>query len=175
MSDKARILIFTGDGKGKTTAALGLALRASGHGLHVRILQFIKADASVGEVSAIAGNPLITLTQTGMGFLPKQSSPRWADHQAAARAGLALAREALAGGTCDVLILDEICTAVAKDLLSEKDVIDVVALAGPGCVVVLTGRGATEGLIALADTVTEMRCVKHGMQAGWAAQKGVEL
>lgn len=175
MSDKARILIFTGDGKGKTTAALGLALRASGHGMRVRIIQFIKADDSVGEVSALAGNGLITLSQTGLGFVPKPSSPRWLDHQAAACAGLALAREALADSSCDVFILDEICTAVAQGLLNEKDVIDAVKLAGPGRVVVLTGRGAGEALIALADTVTEMRCIKHGMQAGRPAQKGVEL
>ncbi len=175
MSDKPRVLIFTGDGKGKTTAALGMALRAGGHGMKVFFLQFIKADASVGEVAALAQNENITLRQAGLGFLPKPSDPRWSSHQAAAGDALELARQALASGDYQLVILDEICLAVAKGLLQEADIKALIDLAQPGSVVVLTGRGATPGLIALADTVTEMRCVKHGMEAGRPAQKGVEM
>ena len=175
MSDKPRVLIFTGEGKGKTTAALGMALRASGHGMKVFILQFIKADASVGEVAALAQNANIKLHQAGLGFLPKPSDPQWARHQSAAQGALELARQVLAAGDCQVVILDEICIAVAKGLLQEADVKTLIDLAPAGSVVVLTGRGATPGLIAMADTVTEMRCVKHGFGAGLPAQKGVEM
>jgi cob(I)alamin adenosyltransferase len=97
-----------------------------------------------------------------------------ARHQQAAQAGLELAREALAAGGADLVVLDEICTAVAKGLLAEAEVTGMLQAARPGCIVVLTGRGASAALIALADTVTEMRCVKHGMEAGWDAQEGVE-
>ena len=175
MTDKPRVLIFTGEGKGKTTASLGMALRASGHGMKVFILQFIKSDASVGEVAALAQNTNITLRQAGLGFLPQPADPRWAGHQAAAQAALGLARQALAASDCQVVILDEICFAVARGLIQEADIQAMLDLAPAGSVVVLTGREATPGLIAMADTVTEMRCVKHGFRAGRPAQKGVEM
>lgn len=175
MSDRPRILIFTGDGKGKTLAALGLALRASGHGMRVCILQFLKADAATGEVAALAGDAGVELHQMGLGFLPKRSEVEWGCHQAAARAGLERARQVLAAGRHEVVILDEICLAVAGGLLPEAEVIALLQAARPDSVLILTGRGATLGLIAQADTVTEMRCVKHGLQAGMPAQKGVEL
>ncbi len=168
-----RILIFTGEGKGKTTAALGMALRAIGHGMKVRIIQFIKCDGTVGEVAALAGNPLVELSQTGLGFVPPASSPQRAKHQAAAARGLELAREALAAADSPIVILDELCYAVAMGLVAEADALDLLRSAKCN-VVVLTGRGATEGMIALADTVTEMRAIKHGMASGWPAQDGVE-
>ena len=169
-----RILVFTGDGKGKTTAALGMALRARGHGLRVCVIQFVKADADVGEVRALA-QIQVNVLQTGRGFLPKPTDARWAEHCAAAEVGLRQATEAIAGAQHDMIILDEICLAVARGLLKEADVITAVKSAPPGMCIVLTGRDASPGLIALADTVTEMRSVKHGMQNGVPAQKGVEL
>jgi len=175
MTDRARILIFTGDGKGKTTAALGMALRASGHGMKVCIIQFIKADATVGEVAALADSGLIELHQTGLGFLPKTGEPKWPSHKHAAQAGLDRACAAIASGQFAVVILDELCVAVAKGLLAEADVLAVLSAAGKGMIVVLTGRSATDGLIAAADTVTEMRCVKHAYATGRAAQAGVEI
>ena len=175
MSQAPRILVFTGDGKGKTTAALGMALRAAGHRMKVAIIQFVKADADVGEVRALANNPQIEITQTGLGFLPSPADPRWAAHCAAAEAGLRKAAESIEAARHDMVILDEVCFAVARGLLKEADLIAVLRRARPGMILVLTGRGATEGLIALADTVTEMRCVKHALQNGVSAQKGVEL
>ena len=169
-----RILLFTGDGKGKTTAALGMALRAQGHGMRVCMIQFVKADADVGEVRALSQALQATIVQTGLGFLPKPTDARWADHRAAAEAGLRQAAAALASGPYDLVILDEVCLAVERGLLKESDVVDAVRAAAPTLCVVLTGRGATPGLIALADTVTDMHCVKHGMQRGIPAQKGVE-
>lgn len=170
-----RIVLLTGDGKGKTTSALGMALRAEGHGMSVGIIQFVKADANVGEAYALAHHPKIEIVRTGLGFLPKPDHPSFAQHRAAAEAGLLKAQEALASGRYAMVVLDEICNAVAKNLLSETEVIRVVRTARPGSCVILTGRGATPGLIDLADTATEMRCLKHGMQSGIRAQKGVEM
>ena len=174
MNQTPRILIFTGDGKGKTTAALGMAFRASGHGLRTCMLQFIKADASVGEVVAARGLRCLELIQTGLGFLPPSTSPAFREHQTAAQAGLRKAAEVLASGEFNLVILDDLCTAVARGLLDEPPVTELIARAPSDVVLVLTGRGATPGLIAWADTVTEMRCVKHGLQAGRNAQEGVE-
>jgi cob(I)alamin adenosyltransferase len=175
MSSSPRILLFTGDGKGKTTAALGMALRASGHGLSVGMVQFVKGDSSVGELAATREFPRIKIVQAGLGFLPPAGDPRLAGHHAAARQGLRLAAEMIAGGQFDMLILDEICLAVARGLLEEGEVEEVLQSARPEMCLVLTGRQATPGLVALCDTVTEMRCVKHALAAGRAAEKGVEL
>ncbi len=174
MNPDVRILVFTGDGKGKTTAALGMALRAAGHGLPVAIVQFVKADRTVGEIRALARLPDVTIVQAGRGFLPKAGDPGFAAHQAAAREGLAEAERIVAAGQARLVILDEICVAVAKGLLPEADVLAVLQRARAGTCVVLTGRGATESLLAAADTVTEMREVKHGLTNGIAAQAGVE-
>jgi cob(I)alamin adenosyltransferase len=174
MSDQSRILIFTGDGKGKTTAALGMAFRASGHGLRTCMVQFIKGDETVGEIAAAAASAMIDIQSTGLGFMPPADSPLIAQHRAAAQAGLQKADAAVAGGQFAVVILDEICMAVARGLIEEQQVADLLALVKPGTSVVLTGRGATPGLIALADTVTEMRNIKHGYETGRAAQKGIE-
>lgn len=175
MSHRKRVLLFTGDGKGKTTAALGMALRAAGHGMRVMILQFLKQDSSTGEIAALAALPTVDLLQVGRGFVPPPNDPRRAEHAAAARDGLARARNATTSDQYDMVVLDEICGAVATGLLNEKHVLDLIASAAPGLCLVLTGRGATEGVIAAADTVTEMRCIKHALQDGMAAQKGVEL
>lgn len=170
-----RVLLFTGEGKGKTTAALGLALRAAGHGLPTLIVAFIKADETTGEVAACRALAGVELRQVGLGFAPRSDAcPRLADHRQAAIAGLRVAAADLAGGRFRVVILDEICTAVARGLLTEEAVVAAVNQAAQGSIIVLTGRGATPGLIALADTVTEMRCLKHGFEAGRAAQPGVE-
>jgi len=206
MNPLPRILLFTGDGKGKTTAALGMAMRALGHNLPTLIIQFIKCDdrstgngrpacnavrppaalraamwagstagRSTGEYSVFSRLPGVEIRTTGLGFVPPRSWPQFADHQRAARQALDAAARALAAGKYRLVILDEICTAVAKDLLEEEAVIRAVKQASGDAIVVLTGRGAGKGLIGLADTVTEMRCVKHGYQQGRKAQEGVEF
>ncbi len=169
-----RILLFTGDGKGKTTAALGMALRAAGHGMRVCIAQFIKRDDSVGEVAAVRDMANIRLLQTGLGFVPERSSPKCADHRRAAEDGLRQAAQAMDSGEFQMLVLDEVCAAIAKGLLEEAAVIELAGRAKPGMIVVLTGREASDKLIALADTATEMRCIKHALQTGRAAEEGVE-
>ena len=175
MAGKARVLIFTGEGKGKTTAALGMVLRASGHGLRSIIIQFIKNDPTTGEIQAIRHLPGTEIEQVGLGFVPAPDSPEFPAHCLAAQKGLDLAARAIESAEHSLIVLDEVCTAVSYGLLEERAVSEAVERAGPGCCVVLTGRGATEALIALADTVTEMRCVKHGLDAGHRAQKGVEF
>jgi cob(I)alamin adenosyltransferase len=172
--NRARVLVFTGPGKGKTTAALGMALRTCGHGMRVLVIQFVKSDASTGEIQAAALLPLLKIEQYGLGFLPPPSSPEFAAHRAAAERGLERARKAVASEQYALIVLDEICAAVRHSLLPEEAVCALVASAPASCVLALTGRDASEKLQALADTVTEMRCVKHGLQAGRPAQKGVE-
>jgi cob(I)alamin adenosyltransferase len=174
MSRKPRILIFTGEGKGKTTAALGMAWRASGHGLRTCVIQFIKGDASVGELAAAAVSDHVEIHQTGQGFLPLPGDSRFAQHRQAAQEGLRKAAEALTSGRFALVVLDELCLAVARGLVEEQQVADLVAHAPPQMCIVLTGRYATPGLIAMADTVTEMRSIKHALEAGRVAQKGVE-
>jgi len=174
MKKSSRILVFTGDGKGKTTAALGMALRAVGHDLPVCVVQFLKNDASVGELLGLRRLG-VEVHQMGLGFLPRQENPSWTDHQAAAQNGLEKARDIIASSRHSLVVLDEVCLAVAQGLLAQTDVIDAVRTAREDDCVVLTGRGATAELIELADTVTEMRPLKHGMDAGRCAQRGVEM
>lgn len=174
MKGKSRILIFTGDGKGKTTAAFGMALRASGRGMRTMIVQFIKPYSSVGEIAACCHLPGVEIRQTGLGSVSGPSHPSFSKHRQAAQEGLGLALEALMSDRYDLIILDEVCTAVAKGLLEEDQIKEALRQAHPGVCVVMTGRDATAGLINLADTVTEMRSVKHGFKEGWKAEKGVE-
>ncbi len=170
-----RVLVFTGDGKGKTTAALGMVLRASGHGHKTLVVQFIKNDASTGELEGCRRLPGVEITQAGRGFVPDPSSASFAEHKLAAETGLDLAADALKSGDYDLVVLDEVCLAVSKGLLEEERVVESVRERDPETCVVLTGRHCPPGLTSLADTVTEMRCVKHGLQAGFKAQEGVEF
>lgn len=170
-----RVLLFTGNGKGKTTAAMGMALRAAGHGMSVSILQFIKNDSSTGELEAFTTFKNVAITQHGLGFIPDRTSSAYAAHAEAAGHGLRVAAEELSGGRRDLVVLDEICFAVSRELVPEHEVLGLIEKAADGSIIILTGRGATEALIAAADTVTEMRCVKHGYAAGIGAQKGVEF
>lgn len=174
MSEQRKnILIFTGNGKGKSTAAFGMAVRASGHGQRVLILQFLKQDETVGELVGL--KPLgIKVQQVGRGLVPRPDHPAYEEHRQAAKEGFALARKALNSGEFDLIILDEICGAVAKNLLEESEVACALE-AAPSLNIVLTGRGATERLIALADTVSEIHPHKHALADGIGARKGVEF
>ncbi len=174
MNCKGRILLFTGDGKGKTTAALGMVLRASGHNLRSLVIQFIKASEITGEMAACRHLPGVEIVQVGKGFVPPADSPLFRDHREAAYNGLDRAAQEIEKGAYDMIILDEICTALARDLLDEDAILDAFVHRNPGTCIVMTGRGASARLVALADTVTEMVMVKHGLADGIAAQKGVE-
>lgn len=169
-----RIVLLTGDGKGKTTSALGMVLRAVGHDLPVALIQFLKADATVGELKALSRLPHVEIRQCGRGFVPPPGSPRFAVHQAAAEEGLLQARTCLQSPDLGLVVLDEICGAIACGLLTTAAVLETLRQARPGLIVVLTGRQAAPELVALADTVSQIENVKHGMDAGWPPQAGVE-
>jgi len=176
MTLAARTLLFTGDGKGKTTAAMGIAFRAAGHGIPVFIIQFCKSDDSTGELHTASALPNIEFVQCGCGFIPPGVPDiQINQHRQAASRGLRRAMQAIVSGIYPVVILDEICYAVARGLLDEKSVIDVLQLALQNMSLRLTGRDATPGLISAADTVTEMKCIKHGMDKGIDAQRGIEF
>jgi cob(I)alamin adenosyltransferase len=169
------VLINTGDGKGKTTAALGTALRHAGYGRKVLILQFIKGTWHYGELESIKLIPNITLERSGMGFY-KILDDKYPEevHKQAAAAGLARAREAVASGEYSLVVLDEIIYAIDEGLLALADVIDMLAQRKPDVSVFMTGRHCPQALIDQADTVTEMREIKHPFQQGVLALKGID-
>ncbi len=174
MSTESRTLLFTGPGKGKTTAALGMAVRACGHGMRVIFIQFVKSRKDTGEITAAESLPNLEIRQTGLGWVPDTNDPEYAEHCQAAQKGLEEARGCVRSGACDMLVLDEICFAVDKGLINENQIPDLLSAVPPHMTVVLTGRGATKKLISHADTVTEMKCIKHALSEGQQAQKGVE-
>ena len=167
--------IYYGDGKGKTTAALGLALRACGAGLKVFFGQFIK-DRPTSEVNALQNVPGVTFRQFGSGkglLLGRERAP---EDVACARAGLSEVEAALTGGEYDVVIADEMNCALACGLLSETELLDLIDLRPPTVELVFTGRGATPALIDRADLATEMRAVHHYYrEKGLPARIGIEL
>uniref|UniRef100_A0A7C1J831 Cob(I)yrinic acid a,c-diamide adenosyltransferase n=1 Tax=Ammonifex degensii TaxID=42838 RepID=A0A7C1J831_9THEO len=168
------VMVFTGDGKGKTTAALGMALRAWGHGMRVLVLQFVKSGRlETGERLAAArlGGRFVVKT-LGEGFI--LPSGDLTHHREAAERALATAREALGSNAFDMVVLDEITHVLKHGLLREEEVLALVDAKPAEVHLVLTGRDASPALIARADLVTEMRVVKHHYEAGVRAQKGVE-
>ncbi len=170
-----RTLIFTGDGKGKTTAALGMAFRAAGHGLRVLFLQFVKSDDSTGEAVALKSCPAILWKLAGKGFVPPENHPSFSEHRQAAENAFSFASDSARSGNFELIILDEILVALKKKLLPENAIASLLQTPDRRCHIVLTGRGATPSLIALADTVTEMLCTKHAYNEGLSAEKGVEF
>jgi cob(I)alamin adenosyltransferase len=172
---KPRTLIFTGDGKGKTTAAFGMALRAAGHGQRVKVIQFLKSNSATGELAACAKLPGVEVVQMGRGFVPKPDHPAYAAHREAARKALAFAGKTVISPEYDLIILDEICGAIALGLIPEEGVLELMDAPERTACLVLTGRGGSARLIEHADTVTEMRMVRHGYTQGLKAQEGVEF
>lgn len=178
--EKGLVIVFTGEGKGKTTAAMGMALRAAGHKMRVLVIQFIKGAWKTGEQEAVkALAPYLTLVRAGRGFtLEHLRDPRISmdEHHQAAAHGYALAQEALTSGEYDLVVLDEIVGAISAGLLSLEQVLALLERKPPQLHIVLTGRGAPPELIERADLVTEMRLVKHPYRdQGIAAQRGVEF
>ena len=173
------LLVFTGNGKGKSTAAFGLALRAAGNRMPVKVIQFIKGAWKTGEREAIRGSvPEIEVEVGGRGFTierlrdPKVSMP---EHQLAARAAFEMAREAVASGRYRMVVLDEILGSIKAGLVSEEEVLELARSRPADLHLVLTGRGATPAVVEEADLVTEMREIKHHHKAGVPAQRGIEF
>ncbi|MCX6179341.1 MAG: cob(I)yrinic acid a,c-diamide adenosyltransferase [Chlorobiales bacterium] len=172
---KQRILIFTGNGKGKSTAAFGMLARALGHGMRARVIQFVKSDDTVGEQKFFSHLDGVEWEQFGKGFLPRDpQSLSMEEHRAAAREGLEVAITALLSPKYDFVLLDELCFALSTNLIAIEPLLDALRLVTNGKIVVITGRNAPDALIAVADTVTEMRMIKHAYEQGIPAMKGVE-
>jgi len=166
------VIVHTGDGKGKTTAALGMAMRAVGHGLRVAFVQFIKS-AGVGEHKAAERlAPNLRIFRMGAGFV--QGEPAAEDCRAAQEA-LERVRRELRGGDCAMVVADEILTAVGLKLVTAAEVEALLADRPARTHLVLTGRGAWPRLIERADLVTEMRLVKHPYDRGVEPQEGIEF
>lgn len=169
--ERSYVQVYTGDGKGKTTAAMGLALRALGRGLCVKLVQFLKGRDS-GEVMMLEKlGAQVVRVSAGSKFLWDMTDEEKAALRESALAVLPVIRGWL--GKADVLVLDEALGALHGGLLSLDDLADIIERRG-GTEIVLTGRAAPAELIERADLVTEMRPVKHYMDAGVKARKGIE-
>lgn len=168
------IQVYTGNGKGKTTAALGLALRAAGRELMVCMIQFMKGGGPYGEhLAAPRLAPYLTIIQTGREGWVSRENPDQEDTRLAVEA-METAKQALIGGRYDLVILDEINGAVAFGLINVDEVLALMSMKPAGVELVLTGRNADERVIEAADLVTEMREVKHYYKAGVTSRVGIE-
>ena len=170
------IVVITGNGKGKTTSALGMALRACGHGMRVCIIQFMKGDIHAGEWDGIKKlDCAIELHATGKGFCGIQGNPYpWAEHRDNAYDAIELAREKMASGAFDLLILDEINNALKLKLVDLEQVLGILHARPPLMHLVLTGRDAHPQVIELADTVSEVNEIKHAYRKGIDPQPGID-
>lgn len=170
---KGLVQVFTGNGKGKTTAALGTILRAAGHGLRVFVVFFLKGDYTYGEYDSLTKLPNVSTASFG---LRRLIDPNNVDPEEIRQAKLALeaARQAVLSGEYDLVVLDEVNVAVKYELIKLDDVIDLVNRKPENVELILTGRYADNRLIAKADLVTEMVNVKHPFEKGINARKGIE-
>lgn len=173
---KSLVIVYTGNGKGKTTAALGMALRACGYDWKICILQFIKGSWTYGEEKGVKRlAPNVELKKLGKGFykimndkLPEE------EHRKAVQQALKISQESVQSGDYDLVILDEINVAVSCGLLNVEDVIELIQKKSLKTHLVLTGRDAHSQVIEIADLCTEMKEIKHPFQQGFLAQKGID-
>lgn len=168
------IIVYTGQGKGKTTAALGLALRAWGQGLRVLFLQFLKGPWETGELKAAAKMDGFEIRPLGEGFVRLGDEEALRKHRTAAQNAFAVAWDAVTRGSYDMIVLDEIFYVVKFGFASTDDILHLLARKPATVHLVLTGRDAPAAVIEQADLVTEMREVKHPYARGIKAQKGIE-
>jgi len=177
VSQKGLVIVYTGGGKGKTSAALGLVLRAVGYNHKVCMIQFVKGTWHYGELdSAKRVAPEFELITAGKGFVGilDDKSPR-EDHVKAANDTLKISKEKIMSGNFDVVILDEINYALQLKLLNLDDVIDLIKSKPSELDLVLTGNHAAKEVIEIADLVTEMKEIKHPFKSGIKAKKGIDF
>ncbi len=168
---KGYVQVYTGNGKGKTTASLGLAVRATGAGLNVYIVQFLK-KGNFSEIKALSRFENITIEQYGLGKFVK-GEPSDEEIASGARGYLKL-WEILKQNKHDVVIAEEANVAVTCNLISEKELLDLIEIKPGNVELVITGRGATDKVIEKADLVTEMKEIKHYYKQGVTARVGIE-
>ena len=173
---KGLIIVYTGPGKGKTTAALGTALRAVGQGLKVLMVQFIKGSWHYGEleVGRLLGEEQFKILPMGRGFVKLGAEKPQPEDIRLAQEAWEFARDNILGGQYDLVILDEINYVISYKMLDPAAVVEALKRKPEPVHVILTGRNAHPSLVELADLVTEMREVKHPYQRGVSAQKGIE-
>ena len=180
MSERGLILVNTGNGKGKTTAALGVALRAVGQGLKVLILQFIKSGNGYGELAGLDKlGDQVEIRSMGKGFIyykrDEVSDAELARHKEAAQEAWRTLVEEVNSDRWDLIIMDEINNAINYELIDVNSVVDMLEHKPERLHVILTGRYAKPEIIDVADTVTEMKIVKHAYEKGIKAAKGIEF
>jgi cob(I)alamin adenosyltransferase len=171
-------LVFTGNGKGKTTAAVGLTVRAAGNRMRVFFLQFIKGQWKSGEREVLRNLPNVDLEVTGRGFtIERLRNPKipLEDHAAAAAHGWQVAQQIVHEGEYDVVVLDEVLGAVKAGLVPLDELVQLVRSKPPALHLVLTGRNAPPELVEVAELVSEIQPVKHPLQQGIKAQRGIEF
>lgn len=175
--DTGLVIVYTGKGKGKTTAALGMVLRAVGHGLKVAMIQFIKGSWYYGELAGSSRlKPDFELIAAGKGFVGIiDDNKPIEDHINAARGALQISKEKITSGKYDIVILDEINYAVKLKLISVDDVLELIKLKPKKTTLVLTGNYASKKVIEAADLVTEMKEIKHPYRDGRKAKRGVDF
>jgi cob(I)alamin adenosyltransferase len=173
--EKGLVQVYTGNGKGKTTAALGVALRAVGHGLKVLVIQFMKGSRDYGELeSAQKLSPHLRITPVGRNTFVSKSHPDPADIERA-QEGFALAKKAIQNREYDIVVLDEINMAIDYGLISLSEVLQLIDSKPESVELILTGRNARPEIIEKADLVTEMVERKHYYDKGIKARKGIEI
>ena len=177
MSKDGLTIVYTGKGKGKTTAALGIALRAVGYGKKICMIQFIKGSWHYGEMhSSKKLEPEFEIIAIGRGFVGiiDDTTPK-EEHKNIAKEAIKISIEKIQSGKYDIVILDEINYAINLDLVKVEDVLNLIKSKPPGLDLVLTGNYAKDEIIELADLVTEMKEVKHPFQRGIKAKKGIDF
>ncbi|MGQ9733081.1 MAG: cob(I)yrinic acid a,c-diamide adenosyltransferase [Candidatus Zipacnadales bacterium] len=173
MTNKGLLTVNTGRGKGKTTAAFGAVFRALGHGWRVCVIQFLKGPWNYGELKAAARfRDLLEIHVLGAGFT--WQSEDLAEDTRIAREAWAFAKQTLAEGRHNLIVLDELTYLVKYGMLEESEILEALASRPAGMHVIITGRDASPGLIEAADIVTEMECLRHPYEKGVKAQRGIE-
>lgn len=165
--------VYTGDGKGKTTASIGLALRACGHGFKVCMVQFMKETGIYGEERLKAELPNLTILPVGRNDFVNLKSPEEIDIRMA-REGWEKAKQIIRSGEYQIVILDELNVAMSCSLLPQEDVLAFLREKHDGVEIVTTGRWAPQALIELADLVTEMREIRHPFAQGIESREGID-
>jgi cob(I)alamin adenosyltransferase len=175
-SEEGIVVVYTGKGKGKTTAALGIVLRAVGHGHRVGMIQFIKGEWYYGELTSSKRlEPEFEMIAAGKGFVGiLDDDHSIEDHRSAAQKAVSIAKEKLTSGNYDIVILDEIHYALNLKLITLADILDIMRSRPTKTTLVMTGNYAHKEVLDIADLVTEMKEIKHPYQRGIKAKKGVD-
>ncbi len=177
LSRSGLVIVYTGGGKGKTTAALGLAIRAIGHGWRVCMIQFIKGTRKHGEIESVKRlAPNFDLNILGEGFVGILDDKKSLnEHKSAAKKALEISRKKIISGDYQIVILDEINYALSLNLIGIKEVLELIRIRPQEVYLVLTGDKAKKEVIGIADLVTEMNAIKHPYDKDLSSIKGIDF